>query len=850
MPLVQSRRRRGFALSKPKRQSDPPSKELASQDSTGRNLLARVAGAFVKLRAWASEHWLRSVLVAGTILMLIATTMATWAYLGSVALQSGQPSLEAALRALDERRFEEARSTVNRMLKSSRLPRSHYGGPLYVLGAIKSYDAENHSAPDKRRTEYLVASRYLQEANAYGFPADRELHGLYLLGRSLVESSQFEEGIRVLDELSSNHRSSNDAIVLEAHRLLSNTCLLMPYPLPEKALQHTDALLQDTRLTDAQRTDTLLHRAACLSRLARFDEARQAVAAIAGSTSRQADAALALGKIELDEINLMLERVAVQERKTLLDASATRVAAAIGHLQRAASLDASNGQIARQSSYHLGRGFALEGQAAAAIKQFAQTRQQYGDSFEGLAATLAEADLLRKERNFEDAVSGYGRVLESFTSAADYRSVVMSLPELRKRFMAALKGLVEQQRFADALALLEQFPPLFSRPEQLELRGDTYERWGNVRLAEQHLEDHEKAAAARTDGLRHLRAAGLAFEQLALLRYGTRFYTLDLWHSANDYFRGHSFSRAAPLLRKYLDNEAELRNAEALLRLGQVYLALGRLPESIAAFEECIEFHPIDSFSYQARIDCAKAHWKNGDMDQAEQLLRDNISGSLLTPESKEWKDSYFQLGILLHEVGRHEEAIDVLEQAMQRYPQDPQRLLAQFIVGESYRNWAQQFSEQARDARTASDRDKSRSAVTERLNIALGHFEEVQRAITLKTHDIHGEPLLGAMLRNCYMLEGTILFDLGTYDPNKYKEAIEAYSNVASLYPDEPFVLETFVQIANCWRRLNQNDKARGSIRQAQIALDRLPPEANFASATALNREEWRMMLADMSTW
>jgi tetratricopeptide (TPR) repeat protein len=139
---------------------------------------------------------------------------------------------------------------------------------------------------------------------------------------------------------------------------------------------------------------------------------------------------------------------------------------------------------------------------------------------------------------------------------------------------------------------------------------------------------------------------------------------------------------------------------------------------------------------------------------------------------------------------------------------------------------------------------------VTERLNIALGHFEEVQRAITLKTHDIHGEPLLGAMLRNCYMLEGTILFDLGTYDPNKYKEAIEAYSNVASLYPDEPFVLETFVQIANCWRRLNQNDKARGSIRQAQIALDRLPPEANFASATALNREEWRMMLADMSTW
>jgi hypothetical protein len=86
--------------------------------------------------------------------------------------------------------------------------------------------------------------------------------------------------------------------------------------------------------------------------------------------------------------------------------------------------------------------------------------------------------------------------------------------------------------------------------------------------------------------------------------------------------------------------------------------------------------------------------------------------------------------------------------------------------------------------------------------------------------------------------------------DNNRYKEAIEAYSNVASLYPDEPFVLETFVQIANCWRRLKLDDKARGSIQQAQIALDRLPPDADFVSATALNRDEWRMLLADMSTW
>jgi tetratricopeptide (TPR) repeat protein len=130
-------------------------------------------------------------------------------------------------------------------------------------------------------------------------------------------------------------------------------------------------------------------------------------------------------------------------------------------------------------------------------------------------------------------------------------------------------------------------------------------------------------------------------------------------------------------------------------------------------------------------------------------------------------------------------------------------------------------------------------------LNTALKHFEEVKVSITFKTHDIRSDPLLGTMLRNCYMLEGTVLFDL-----EKYKEAIEAFSNVASLYPDDPFVLETFVQIANCWRRRGRLDNARGAVQQAQLALDRLPPNVDCTSTTALNRDEWRLLLAEMSKW
>jgi tetratricopeptide (TPR) repeat protein len=269
------------------------------------------------------------------------------------------------------------------------------------------------------------------------------------------------------------------------------------------------------------------------------------------------------------------------------------------------------------------------------------------------------------------------------------------------------------------------------------------------------------------------------------------------------------------------------------------------MSNSVAAFEECIEFHPLDSSTYQARIDCAKAYWNLGNTARAEHLLLQNISGSTLKPTSREWKDSLFELGMLLHEMERYEESIGTLEDAIERYPQDSQRLLAQYVIGDSYRRWAQDLLERVQQGRTTTERDKNKQSAIDRLETALEHFEAVQVSITLKTHDIHSEPLMGAMLRNCYMLEGAVLFDL-----ERYKEAIVAFSNVSSLYPDEPFVLETFVQIANCWRRLGMTEKARGSIQQAQMALDRLPATADFASSTALNRDEWRMLLADMSEW
>jgi hypothetical protein len=57
-------------------------------------------------------------------------------------------------------------------------------------------------------------------------------------------------------------------------------------------------------------------------------------------------------------------------------------------------------------------------------------------------------------------------------------------------------------------------------------------------------------------------------------------------------------------------------------------------------------------------------------------------------------------------------------------------------------------------------------------------------------------------------------------------------------------------VQIANCWRRLNRMDKARGAISQAELTLERLPADADFLATTNFDRQQWQQLLRNMSQW
>lgn len=796
-------------------------------------------GSIQAVRQWASASPVRSIAVGTGLLLLVVGTVGTWLYLAALTVQSGIPTIDDALAAYDKREWEEARYLVAKLTDAGTLTPQEYGGPLFVLGATKAVEAETHWSPAMRQSQYLIASKYLQEAKSCGFPKGRAEEGCYLLGRSLLECGETAAGLEVLEEALATSKGDPTQLNLS----LATACIEADPPEYQKALQHIDAALEGDHLIGSDRVATLCKRIEVLSRLGKFNEARATLQAIPSDQLSASEQALTAGRIDVEELRRHLGvHLDPDARPTKLHDS---VASAIDQLKRISPSD----DAAEEAMLLVGDAYALTGATNDAIRQFERVRKLFTSSTAGVAASVGEGDLYREFKHDDtQALTAYRRSLSMLESPSSYRNAYLPLHDLRLRMITAHADFLARDQFESALTLAEQLGPLLGKTKQIELLAQTRTAWG------EHLIDHagEHGVERQADlheGRLRLREAGLEYEELAKREFATRKYTSAVWDSAKAYFDGQSYTSAARMLGDYLRNEPVQRNAQALLLLGQANLALGKVNDGILALEECIELHPQDAAVFRARLDCAKALRESSRIRDAEQLLLANLHSSGLTPQSAEWRESLFELGRLLHDTGNFDDAIDRLSEAVERDIDTGKARLANYMIAESYRQAANKPLSDLDKAKTANERESSTREVQKLLNEALRHYEKVRS-------DIAGSnsvsPLDRAMLRNCYMFKGSALFELGRVErsPERFRDAIDEFSNVSTLYQNEPFVLETFVQIANCQQRRKESVKARLNIDQALQLLAQLPADADFLATTNFTRSQWELMLTEMRKW
>src|SRR5690606_1279348 len=114
-----------------------------------------------------------------------------------------------------------------------------------------------------------------------------------------------------------------------------------------------------------------------------------------------------------------------------------------------------------------------------AYEQFEQIRRRFSGSPVGIAASIAEGDLLRSHGNHEAALTSYQRSLDALEEPRLYQNRLLPLGEVRQRLLAAHADFIAKREFEFARKLVDLFYPLLSRTRQLELRAATLRDWGD-----------------------------------------------------------------------------------------------------------------------------------------------------------------------------------------------------------------------------------------------------------------------------------------------------------------------------------------------------------------------------------
>ena len=733
--------------------------------------------------------------------------------------------LAIALTALDVGDFERARTEIEK-LGALEIESDHAGEYAFVR-ALLALDEASALTDKERRAKIEVAAHWFDDARVRGLPPGRLADALLLLARCRIDLGEADAARLVLDEA----RESVAGRAVEIHLLRASSYLEDPEPKPAAALAENLLALGTAGIDADLQRRALLQRCETLLRLERPGECLETLAQL--HDPNEPDAAVLRAQAELMQI-------LAARRGTPGDPKTEQLKSLCQKLQQLQDTGLVGDAAVRKASFLLGR--ALEPiDPAAAIAQFESLESVYPDTLEAQAADFYRGELLAQAGRRDEAAAAWRRAMR----ACRPNAVNPWLPDemFRRRMLEVHHERLEARDYPACLEYAAAFTFLFSKAQGLETTAETHRNYGRDLLAQAAEAVGSKSEQLARQGRSEMRLAGAAYAELAKLRYTERQYPDDVWNAAAAYLDGHAYPQAAAMFEEFLNHEVRRRQSDAMVGLAESQLALDRLDEAIETLRRCTVLYPRDLPTFRARLLAASAYVEKGDLAAAERSLTENLDNPALTPDSKEWRDTLFAYGRLLHRAGRYEDALARLDEAAARYPDNPQALEARYLAADCCRRLA--GAETLRLARDYTDdakqqRQKRIAALRED---ALGRYRQAIAALQKRHEEGRADELEKTMLRNSHFAAASLLADLGRWD-----EAVRACNLVAARYHNVPEVLDAYVQLARVYQQMDKRSDARGTIELARAALGQMKNHPGFRETTNYTARQWDERLASLA--
>lgn len=766
---------------------------------------------------------------------------------GGVVLLARRPELpsnrqlQTALESLDGHHDQSARRIAAALQDKGYLDPDFPGGVPFVLGicAFREAGAYDDISRDKR---YVSVVSLLREANRLSLPDERRPEWAFAIGISLYKIGLADEALPHLEEAVQTYSPGKHeaTLLLTQVHMDGRTRHNM-----EEALKFNTQLVEDATLKPADRDNAWLQRAQILLALDQREKSEEALARVShenirshGSAILRAQTLMADGKFR--EALQMLEPVS-------RDVGLERVYPA-------------------QAQYLMGVCAEQLGELENAVASYQRTAERFEQSHEALAARLGAAAVLRKLGRNEEALETYALVLRSVVRPGSFRNRWVSLKKLQDTVVEAWNDWMEHHYYDEAITLADMMSPAIPREPALELSARASRRYAQHLEAEAAKLPLERAAARHDEVERQWKRSGQAYARLAENRRSSADHFSDLWTSAEDFSRGRDFESAIDKLNLFIAERTSSLLPAALVRRGQCFMNIGRFDRALGDLEEAIAGNPTDPVAFQACYLIGQCHLERDEIDQAEQSWRKMLESAELTPTAVEWRMALYSLGKLLYDTAeltrrkagqvvltgqeltseqqvagltRFDDAILRLEEFRDRYPSAPQTAEVRFLLARALQKSAEVPEARWKTAETDIARSEFRRQMHERLERAIRELLALQTLLLAHQSAGQFDQPGQVMLRNSFFEIANCYFLLG-----RYEAAIAAYSTSAGRYQHEPDSLTAYVQIANCYDRMQKPAEALSTLAQAQLILKQLPDQAFSGLPSAMSRDDWQRWL------
>ncbi len=659
----------------------------------------------------------------------------------------------------------EAENLVRSALEHPEYLPGRVGEAKFLLGSAEARHAQQ-AASEASPALWLAALRDLTDAEKQGVPEDDQLKLTYQLGKVAFNSRG--DPRHVVDLLQRSAAEADDRA--EAYQLLTLAYLRLPEPDLQKALEANEQLRQvavDDQLATARFLGGELY-----LKLQRPEDARKVLERIAPP----APPAL------VSKARLLRAR-SLEEDERWAEAAA---------LWQTLSTDKNQSDVRPGAMlYHLGLCYRQLEQVREAANIWEQCLAKAGDGDEGPASALALAELSLRESVIDKALDLFAQAVAKTDAPPAWANTLVDRGHALAVFERAATLLRQMGLYEASLKLAASYERLAGPVKANVLRGEVYSAW--ARAGEKLQADRDPAAPTPEVVNERFRQAGLAYVTAAAQAAEVTEKADYLWLATQRYLGGQDRVQAAAAFEKlYRVAPRSPHLGEGWYRLGEAHRLAKDIPTAEAAYNEAIKFPT--GFAYRARYQRAVFAWERGEVDDAELDLEQNLKLLRFDRDDEAQEKSLFAIGELFFKRGNNAMAARHLEEALEKFPDNPEAVRARFHLAQSYQEMAGQknFNVLLKSYKNPETIEHFANENKRLLQRAADEFEKLMPLLEKTKAGTQGEkPDGAAQLTREDLIKAAFKAADCRYYAGQYLESLQLYERLADGLSKQPLTPE-----------------------------------------------------------